>query len=106
MFLKCLDKLARKKTRYGTYINLVTRRLTASINRLKSFLQEVFHPISVTCPNSYFQQTSVVEGINPVLSGMAFSHWASVFLVGFSVLVFQTDSQGELLCKTKNIVFI
>ena len=43
---------------------------------------------------------------NPFLSVMAFSLWASVFLVGFSVLVSRIGSQGELLCKSKNIVFI
>ena len=37
---------------------------------------------------------------------MAFSYWASVFLVGFSALLLWTDAQGELLCETKNIAFI
>ena len=40
---------------------------------------------------------------NPFLSGMAFSHWVSVFLVGFSFLLLRTDAQGELLCETKRI---
>ena len=37
---------------------------------------------------------------------MAFSYWASVFLVGFSILVLRTNSQGELLRETHNIVMI
>ena len=37
---------------------------------------------------------------------MAFSHWAIVFLMEFSLLVLGTYSQGELFCKYKNIVFI
>ena len=40
-------------------------------------------------------QKLVAEGIIQFFSGMELFYWASVFLVGFSVLVLQTNSQGK-----------